>query len=122
MSDIVLYHGTSVPRWLSIQGDGWFQLPVSGDPKVSLTPDRAVAEYWADLASRTDASEGRGNGSIIIELSMIALDRAGYLLTEFCDDIWGENQCDWEQEIACWSPIALVDDVVLVAVRGQEAD
>src|SRR3954449_9824298 len=40
-----LFHGTSTPRWQSIQQDGALRLPSSGYRKISLTTDRSVAEY-----------------------------------------------------------------------------
>src|SRR3954471_2870455 len=60
--DDALFHGTSTPRWLSIQQDGALRLPSSGYRKISLTTDRSVAEYWAKLASIVDRKGGRGDG------------------------------------------------------------
>ena len=104
----VLFHGTSTPRWRSIQQDGVLRLPTSGDLKISLTTDLGVAKYWADLAVWTDRRDRLGDGpSVILTLSHSELDAAGHWLTEFSDDVWGEGECDWEQEIACWSDIEI---------------
>jgi hypothetical protein len=112
MSDLkpgdALFHGMSTPRWQSIQQDGFLRLPTVGDPKISLTPDRSVAEYWAELASISDKKEGRGDGpGVILVLSHSALETSGHWLTEFSDDVYGEGECDWEQEVACWSDIEI---------------
>jgi hypothetical protein len=104
----VLFHGTSTPRWRSIQRDGRLRFPTSGDPKISFTTDLGVANYWADLAAWTDQKEGRGDGPcVILVLSCADLDASGHWLTEFSDDVWGEGECDWELEVACWSDIEL---------------
>ena len=77
MADLrdVLFHGTSTPRWRSIQQDGRLRLPTSGDRKISLTTDRSVAEYWADLAAWTDRRDRLGDGpGVTLVLSHSALE------------------------------------------------
>jgi hypothetical protein len=106
MPDDALFHGTSTPRWRSIQQSGVLRLPTSGDLKISLTTDRGVAEYFADLAAWTDRTDRLGDGpGVIIVLSRSALEASGHRLTEFRDDFWGDGECDWEEELACWSDI-----------------
>jgi hypothetical protein len=79
-----------------------------------LTPDQLVAEHFARQSAQTDLEEERGDGTgIIISLSRAALDRAGYLLTDYSDAVWGDGACDWEKEIACWSPIILTVDLLI---------
>jgi hypothetical protein len=97
-----LFHGTSMSRWRSIQRDGRLRLPTSGDLKISLTTDFGVAVYWAKLAAWTDRRDRLGDGpGVILVLSHSELETSGHWLTEFSDDVWGEGECDWEQEVAC---------------------
>ena len=121
----VLFHGTSMSRWRSIQQDGRLRLPTSGDLKISLTTDFGVAVYWAKLASASDgtvaecraalAAIANRKAGVVLVLSHSALETSGHWLTEFNDDFWGEGECDWEQEIACWSDI----DIAQVAIAFQ---
>jgi hypothetical protein len=43
----VLYHGTSTARPKRILEDGRLRASGTDDPKISLTTERSVAEYWA---------------------------------------------------------------------------
>jgi hypothetical protein len=114
-----LFHGTSTPRWQSIQQDGALRLPSSGYRKISLTTDRSVATYWAKLASIVDRKEGRGDGpGVILVLSHSALETSGHWLTEFSDDVWGAGECDWEREVACWSEIDIAQVMVAQSSSG----
>jgi len=114
-----LFHGTSTPRWQSIQQDGALRLPSSGYRKISLTTDRSVAEYWAKLAPIVDRKEGRGDGpGVILVLSHSALETGGHWLTEFSDDVWGAGECDWEREVACWSEIDIAQVMVAQSSSG----
>jgi hypothetical protein len=105
----ILFHGTSLHRWQSIRMEGCLRLPTVGDRKISLTPDRNVAGYWAEQSSLCDLQEGRGDGvGVVLVLYLVSLDASGHWLTGFRDAVWGDGECDWEQEIACWSSIDVI--------------
>jgi hypothetical protein len=37
----------------------------------------------------------------------------GFDIQRYSDQVWGEGECDWEKEIACWGDITSLDDVLL---------
>src|SRR3954451_4292516 len=86
---------------------------------MSLATDRSFAKYWPELASITDGKAGRGEGpGVILVLSHSALATSGHWLTEFSDDVWGEGECDWEREVACWSDIEIAQVMVAQSSSG----
>lgn len=92
----VLYHGTSTSRLNSILKEDRLRISNPGDPKISLTTERSVAEYWACHAvfgDRHDRSD-KESKAVVLVLDCEKLLAAGYDLTEFRDDIWGEGECD----------------------------
>jgi hypothetical protein len=112
----VLYHGTSTARLKRILRDGRLRASRTDDPKVSLTTERSFAEYWACLAvfgDRRDRPGEDSNGEGLLELN--------YDLSGFSDPVWGEGECDWENEIACWDNIEALDEV-LIAVEPVPAE
>jgi hypothetical protein len=114
----LLHHGTSTARLKSILKEDRLRISNPGDPKVSLTTVRSVAEYWACFAvfgDRHNRADEKSSGVILV-LDGEKLLARGYDLTEFRDDIWGEGECDWENEIACWNDIDRLNDV-LIAVE-----
>ena len=115
MPEVILYHGTSTYRLNSIQRENCLRLSPCGDPKVSLTTDRAVAEYFACNAVFADRHDHPGEESqpVILALDGDGLDELLYDLEPFSDDIWGEGKCDWEKEIACWDDIDPLDEVLI---------
>lgn len=103
----VLYHGTSTARLKNILKENRLRTSKPGDPKIALTTERSVAEYWAChsvLTDRHDHPDEESSG-IILVLDGERLLAHNYDLTEFRDEIWGEGECDWENEIACWANI-----------------
>jgi hypothetical protein len=119
----VLYHGTSTSRLNSILKEDRLRISNPGDPKISLTTERSVAEYWANLAvygDRQDRSDRESN-AVVLVLDGEKLLAGDYDLTEFRDDIWGEGECDWENEIACWDDIEPYSDF-LIAVEPVKSD
>jgi hypothetical protein len=50
----ILYHGTSTYRLKAIQRDNRLPVSPTGDPKIALTTERSVAEYFACNAAMGD--------------------------------------------------------------------
>ena len=50
----LLYHGTTTLRLAQIRQDNALRVSKTGDKKVSLTPDRSVAEYFSFCALAGD--------------------------------------------------------------------
>lgn len=98
----MLYHGTSAKRFERMQEDGFIKVAPIGVECVSTSRKREVAQYFAELAADCDQSS-----VIILELDPAALVAAGLELDEFSDPVWGEGECEWEEEIACWQDIPL---------------
>lgn len=113
----VLYHGTSTARLNSILKEDRLRISDPGDPKVSLTTERSVAEYWAChavLGDRHDRADEESSGVVLVLDGEKLLARE-YDLKEFSDDLWGEGECDWENEIACWDDIEQFSDFLIAA-------
>jgi hypothetical protein len=82
-----------------------------------LTTERSVAEYWACHAvfgDRHNRPHVQSRGVVLV-LNGEKLLARGYHLTEFRDEIWGEGECDWENEIACWVDIERFRDFLIAA-------
>lgn len=93
---MILYHGTTVRRWFSIQSTGTLDPAPQGDQHVSFTSDKAVAAYFAQIAWLcTDEDE---IGVIILETHKGALARHGLIAEPFSSEAWGVGECDWEKE------------------------
>jgi hypothetical protein len=108
----ILYHGTSSYRLTQILRTNQLLPSQTGTPKISLTPERSVAEYFACNAVIGDQYDHPG---IETEPVVLTLDGEGlvalmYDLEEYTGD--GE-ECDWENEIACWSAIDPLDEVLI---------
>jgi hypothetical protein len=114
----VLYHGTSTARLKRILEDGRLRTSGTDDPKISLTTERSVAEYWAYLAVFGDRRNrpGEDSGEVVLVIDGEGLLELNYDLSAFSDPIWGESECDWENEIACWDDIEPLEEV-LIAVE-----
>ena len=111
----VLYHGTSTYRLKEILRENRLLLPPAGDQKISLTTERSVAEYFACNAVFGDH---QGHPDEESKPVLLVLDGAGllalqYELERFSDPIWGDGECDWENEIACWTDIDPLDEVLI---------
>jgi len=113
-----LYHGTSTHRLKGILRENCLRESETGDDqKVALTPDRAAAEYFAHLAVVGDR-ELHGipedeTHPVVLEFDGDALIEDGYGLQRYSDPVWGEGECDWEKEIACWQDIKPVEEVLI---------
>ena len=113
----ILYHGTSTARLRRILADGILRISPTGDRKVSLTTERSVAEYFACNAVFGDERNYRGEESkpVVLALDGEGLLELNYDLTPFNDPVYGEGECEWENEIACWADIEL--DEILIGVE-----
>lgn len=101
MSDL-LYHGTTLKRWAGIQEVGAIMPARTGVKMVSMTTKREVADYFANNSNSYDKT-----GTVILQIDANALEKDGYVLEEFSDPVWGEGQCDWENEVICETQIPL---------------
>ena len=111
----ILYHGTTSRRLRDILRENRLRLPQAGDQKISLTTERSVAEYFASNAVFGDHRSHPDEESKPV---LLLLDGAGllalhYELESFSDPIWGDGECDWENEIACWTDIDPLDEVLI---------
>jgi hypothetical protein len=115
----VLYHGTSTARLQSILGDGGLRTSGTGNPKISLTTRRSVAEYWACHAVFGDRHDRPDEDSspVVLVLDGEGLLELNYNLGAFSDPIWGVGECDWENEIACWDDIEPLEEVLIAIER-----
>jgi hypothetical protein len=111
----VLYHGTSIARLKRILEDGRLRTSGTDNPKISLTTKRSVAEYWACHAVFGDRHDrpGEDSSEVVLVLDGEGLLELNYDLSAFSDPIWGEGECDWENEIACWDDIEPLDEVLI---------
>ncbi|MGA8707062.1 MAG: hypothetical protein WB646_08760 [Steroidobacteraceae bacterium] len=119
----VLYHGTSSARLESILKEGLLRTSKTGDSKIALTTERSVAEYFACVAVFCDRRDhpGAENSGVVMVLDGERLLALNYELAEFRDQVWGEGECAWENEIACWDDIDPLDEV-LIAVEPVPSD
>jgi hypothetical protein len=111
----VLYHGTSTARLKRILEDGRLRTSGTDDPKISLTTERSVAEYWAYLAVFGDRRNhpGEDSSEVVLVIDGEGLLELNYDLSAFSDPIWGDGECDWENEIACWDDIEPLEEVLM---------
>jgi len=123
VSGWVLYHGTTTYRLRSILADDQLRRAAVGDQKIALTTERSVAEYFACNAVSADKHDHREEESspVVLVLDGEGLLALNYNLVPFSDPIWGEGECDWENEIECWDDIKPLDEV-LIAVEPVPAE
>ena len=114
-----LYHGTSTIRLQSILNESRLRRAGSGDEKISLTTERSVAEYFACNAAHADRDKrnrvqgGENSTGVVLILDGEGRLALNYNLNPFSDAVWGEGECDWENEIECWDDIEPLDEVLL---------
>jgi hypothetical protein len=114
----VLYHGTSSFRLRTILREGVLRRSPVGHKAVSLTPEHPVAEYFARNAAFGDIHDHPGEDStgVVLQLRLARVLR----LRKFSDPVWGNGECDWEQEIACWDDVALTEDTLIAVLPVRE--
>jgi hypothetical protein len=108
----ILYHGTSSYRLTQILRTNQLRPSPTVAPKISLTPERSVAEYFACNAVFGDHYDhpGMETEPVVLTLDGEGLVALMYDLEEHTGD--GE-ECDWENEIACWSAIDPLDEMLI---------
>jgi hypothetical protein len=86
-----------------------------GDQKIALTTQRSVAEYFACNAVFADKHDrpDEDSSGVILVLDGEGLLALKYDLVPFSDPVWGEGECDWENEIECWDDIEPVEEVLI---------
>jgi hypothetical protein len=111
----VLYHGTSTARLKRILADGRLRRATSGDQRIALTTERCVAEYFACNAVFADKHDhpGEESSAVVLVLGGEGLLALNYNLIPFSDPVWGDGECDWENEIECWDDIEPLDEVLM---------
>jgi hypothetical protein len=111
----VLYHGTSTARLKRILADGRLRRATIADQKIALTTERCVAEYFACNAVFADKHDHPDEESspVVLVLDGEGLLALNYNLVPFSDTVWGEGECDWENEIECWDDIEPLDEVLM---------
>ena len=83
-----------------------------GDPKIALTPARSVADYFACNAvngDRHDHPDGESD-PVVLTIDGEHLQALLYQVDSYSDPVWGDGECDWENEIACWDDIDPLDE------------
>jgi RNA:NAD 2'-phosphotransferase (TPT1/KptA family) len=92
----VLYHGTSTARLKRILEDGRLRTSGTDDPKISLTTERSVAEYWACHAVFGDRRNRTGEDSseVVLVIDGEGLLELNYDPSAFSDPIWGDGGHD----------------------------
>jgi hypothetical protein len=111
----VLYHGTSTARLKRILAEGRLRRATIGDQKIALTTERSVAEYFACksvFGDRHDRPNEESTGVVLV-LDGEGLLALNYDLAEFRDPIWGDGECDWENEIECRDDIDPLAEVLI---------
>jgi hypothetical protein len=106
----VLYHGTSTARLKGILvEDGSLRRATVGDQKVALTTEKSVAEYFACNAVFADKHDhpNEESSAVVLVLNSEGLLALNYNLIPFSDPVWGDGECDWENEIECWTILSL---------------
>jgi hypothetical protein len=96
----------------------------SGPRKLSLTPDRQVAEYWAHIAAGS-TGDGRNAPDEESKPVVLVLDGEGlalfnYDLKPYVDPFGGKGACDWENEIACYRDIDCLDEMLIAIDEVRE--
>jgi hypothetical protein len=110
----ILYHGTSSYRLEQILRANRLNPSQIGPEtrQVSLTPERSVAEYFACNAVLGDEHD---HPHVETEPVVLVLDGEGLVALMY--DLGGYRgdgeECDWENEMACWSEIDPLDEVLI---------
>lgn len=110
-----LYQGTSTRRLKEIRRDNCLRISATGERKIALTTERSVADYFACNAVFGDllAHPGEKSEPVLLIIDGEARVADHYELEGYRDTIKGDGECDWENEIACWSDIDDLADVLL---------
>lgn len=108
-----LYHGTSTVRAQQIYSEDRLRCAPYGDQHVSLSTSFQAAWYFAHMA----ASGDEGGHPVVLALDAKRLNVAGYEFMPFVSQCW--EGCEWEREIAVFSDIHPLSDVLLDAVAPR---
>ena len=112
-SDWILYHGTSSMRLGQILSENRLRVsPTGPDRKIALTTELSAAEYFACNAVVGDRPDKDSVPKVLVLDGRLLL-ALSYSVTGFSDPIYGEGECDWENEIACWEDIVPLDEVLI---------
>lgn len=108
----LLYHGTSSYRLKQILRENRLRPSQTGTQKISLTPERSVAEYFACNAVFGDRHDRPQEETKPV---LLVLDGEGLIALLYdLEDYTGDGEdCDWENEIACYSDIEPLDEVLI---------
>jgi len=103
----LLHRWRADPNLDNVQTEVLSRRQLGRDPKVALTTDRPVAEYWACLAA---ASDQRNNPEVESSAVVLVLNAERLIEREYeLKDVYEENWYDWQNEIACWNDIIMFD-------------
>jgi hypothetical protein len=83
--------------------------PEPCDPKIALTTERSVAEYWACIATKNDQQnypEAESNGVVLVLNGERLLELGHHLSLSYEKD-------SRQNEIACWDDVFPLDDVLV---------
>jgi hypothetical protein len=118
----ILYHGTSSYRLRQIRRENRLRVSPEGPPKVGLTTERAVSDYFAWTAMFDDDRDHRGEGGepVVLALDGGKLLALGYNLTNYVDQQEGPGVRDWENELGCWSDIYPLDEVLIEVLPAPD--
>jgi hypothetical protein len=85
------------------------------DPKLSLTTEQSVAEYWACLAVFTDRHDRPQEESnpVVLVLNGERLFELNHPLGQFDYELWGDEQDDVETGILCLEDIDPLTGVLI---------
>jgi hypothetical protein len=114
---------TTTLRLKSILEENRLRRAPMGVKAVSLTVSKKVAEYFACNSLFGDRHDRPAleSAPVVLVLNGELMLAEEYELEYESDDCWGEGECDWENEIACWDDISPLSNVLL-GVENVSAD
>jgi len=92
-----IYHGTSQHRYEQMLKDGFIVPAPIGEPHVSFSTERKVAEYFAHISANWSDDPVTKRAILVFDTEQLEAD--GFTLHPFSSPVWGEGECDWECEI-----------------------
>lgn len=112
---MILYHGTTERNFDQMTRDGFIKPAPQGDEHVSLSRSVSVALYFAEMAAA--GSDMQSGSLMILAVDSDAMEARGLRHGEFSSEVWGDGECDWEQEVACLDPIPM--EIVTVYHKSE---